>query len=131
MNKTPFKNLKLSLSALAAICSFIAAISTASAGEIQAAVASNFYSPFKKIVQQFEKETGHKIRIISGSTGKLYAQIMHGAPFELFLAADQRRPKLLENNGNAVSGTRFTYALGKVTLWSANLYVFKRMCTEF
>jgi molybdate transport system substrate-binding protein len=122
MKKIRLKNSKLSLLVIFSVCCFIISgtVSIAWAGEIQAAVASNFYSPFKKIARQFEKETGHKVQIISGSTGKLYAQIMHGAPFELFLAADQRRPKLLEKNGNAVSGTRFAYALGKITLWSAN-----------
>lgn len=115
------KNSKLSLSIILSVYYFIVCgtLSIAWGGEIQAAVASNFYSPFKKIAHQFEKDTGNKVQIISGSTGKLYAQIMHGAPFELFLAADQRRPKLLEKNGSAISGTRFTYALGKITLWSA------------
>jgi molybdate transport system substrate-binding protein len=88
------------------------------ANEIQAAVASNFYNPFRAISQQFEKETGHKVQIISGSTGKLYAQIINGAPFELFLSADSRRTKLLEKENYAVSKSRFTYALGKITLWS-------------
>jgi molybdate transport system substrate-binding protein len=121
MKKTRLKNSKLLLLVIFSVCCFVASgtLSIASAGEVQAAVASNFYSPFKKIARQFEKETGHKVRIISGSTGKLYAQIINGAPFELFLAADQRRPKFLEKNGNAVSGTRFTYALGKIALWSA------------
>jgi molybdate transport system substrate-binding protein len=122
MKKNQLKNSKLPLFVIFSVCCFIVsgALSKASAGEIQAAVASNFYSPFKKIVRQFEKETGHKVQIISGSTGKLFAQIMNGAPFEVFLAADQRRPELLEKNGNAISGTRYTYALGKITLWSTN-----------
>lgn len=121
MKKTQFKDSRLYLIAILTVCYFIVfgTLSIAWSSEIHVAVASNFYSPFKKIAHQFEKETGHKIRIISGSTGKLFAQIMHGAPFELFLAADQRRPKFLEKNGNIVSGTRFTYALGKITLWSA------------
>ena len=92
--------------------------SVAQANEIQAAVATNFYNPFKEIVIQFEKITGHKVLIISGSTGKLYAQIMNGAPFDLFLAADSLRPQLLEQKGKIISGTRFGYALGKITLWS-------------
>ena len=94
--------------------------SQALANEIQAAVASNFYNPFREISRQFEKDTGHKVRIIFGSTGKLYAQIIHGAPFELFLSADSKRPMLLEKGNYAVSGSRFTYALGKITLWSVN-----------
>ena len=90
------------------------------ANEIYVAVASNFYNPLKEIAKQFEKQTGYKVQIIPGSTGKLYAQIINGAPFELFLAGDMRRPKLLEEEGNAVPGTRFTYALGKIALWSPN-----------
>ena len=94
--------------------------SVAQANEIQAAVATNFHNAFREIVVQFERKTGHKVLIISGSTGKLYAQIVNGAPFELFLAADGRRPGLLEKESKAVPGTRFTYALGKITLWSPN-----------
>ena len=90
------------------------------ANEIQAAVAANFHNAFREIAGQFETKTGHKVLIIPGSTGKLYAQIVNGAPFELFLAADGRRPGLLEKEGKAVPGTRFTYALGKITLWSPN-----------
>ncbi len=92
--------------------------SKAWSNEIHVAVASNFYNPLREIATQFEKETNHQIKVIAGSTGKLYAQIMHGAPFDIFLAADQKRPMMLEKNGNAISGTRFTYAVGKITLWS-------------
>ena len=60
------------------------------------------------------------VRTVSGSTGKLYAQILHGAPFDVFLAADSERPRLLEQAGQAVPGTRFTYAQGKIVLWSAD-----------
>jgi len=94
--------------------------SEARANQVLAAVAANFYNPFKDIAGQFEKKTGYRVQIISGSTGKLYAQIINGAPFELFLAADAWRPRLLEQEDKAVSGTRFTYALGKITLWSPN-----------
>lgn len=92
----------------------------AQAGEVQVAVASNFISPLKVIKAQFEKATGHRMVIISGSTGKLFAQVKHGAPFDLLLAADSLRPRLLEEDGFAVSGSRFTYAIGRLTLWSAN-----------
>ena len=94
--------------------------SDAEADEILIAVASNFYNPLREIARSFEKETGHKVQVVAGSTGKLYAQIVNGAPFELLLAADSRRPRLLEKGGWAVPGTRFTYALGKITLWSPN-----------
>ncbi len=93
-------------------------IAEAQASQILVAVASNFHSPLKEIARQFEKETGNEVQISPGSTGKLYAQIIHGAPYELFLAADSRRPQLLEEQGQTLSGTRFTYALGQITLWS-------------
>lgn len=90
------------------------------AGEVTVAVASNFLNPFKQLVPVFQKQSGHTVRTVSGSTGKLYAQIIHGAPFEVFLAADSERPRLLEKNGQAVLATRFTYAQGKIALWSAD-----------
>jgi len=89
-----------------------------SANEIHVATASNFTETIKLIAQQFEKKTGHKVIIISGSTGKHYAQIKNGAPFDAFFAADSRRPELLDKEGAAIPGTRFTYAIGKVILWS-------------
>ena len=88
------------------------------ADEIQVAVASNFTDPIKEIARRFEQQSGHKISLAFGSTGKHYAQIKHGAPFEAFFAADAKRPKLLEEEGIAQPGSRFTYALGKVVLWS-------------
>lgn len=103
---------------LAAFLIFCGTGSTAWAERIRVAVASNFHSPFKTIAGAFEKQTGHEVEIIPGSTGKLYAQIIHGAPFHLFLAADSRRPALLEENGKVAPGTRVTYALGRITLWS-------------
>jgi molybdate transport system substrate-binding protein len=90
------------------------------AGEVTVAVASNFLNPFKQLVPVFQKQSGHTVRTVSGSTGKLYAQIVHGAPFEVFLAADSERPQLLEKNGQAIAGTRYTYAQGKIVLWSAD-----------
>lgn len=89
-----------------------------SAGEVLVAQAANFLKPMEEIGAAFEKATGHKVRISSGSTGKLYAQIKNGAPFDLFFAADERRPKLLEEEGLTVPGGRFTYAVGRLTLWS-------------
>lgn len=90
------------------------------AGEVHVAVASNFINPLKVIARHFERETGHRVVVIPGSTGKLYAQVKHGAPFDLLLAADALRPRLLEEEGFAVSGSRFTYAIGQLTLWSPN-----------
>lgn len=94
--------------------------STVFAGEVTVAVASNFLNPFKQLIPVFQKQSGHTVRTVSGSTGKLYAQILHGAPFEVFLAADSERPRLLEKSGQAVAGTRFAYAQGKIVLWSAD-----------
>ncbi|TCS61758.1 molybdate ABC transporter substrate-binding protein [Varunaivibrio sulfuroxidans] len=84
---------------------------------VSVAVASNFLTPLKAIAKGFEAKTGIAVKISSGSTGSLYAQIAHGAPYDVFLAADAREPKRLEKDGRGVAGTRFTYALGKLALW--------------
>lgn len=89
------------------------------AEEVQVSVAANFTAPMKLIAADFEKYTGHKASLSFGSTGKFYAQITSGAPFEVFLAADDETPAKLEKEGGAVSGSRFTYATGKLVLWSA------------
>ncbi len=88
------------------------------AEEIRVAVASNFAEPLRILSHQFEQQSGHSVVLVVGSTGKHYAQILHGAPFDAFFAADRRRPKLLEQSGEAVAGSRFTYAVGQVVLWS-------------
>ncbi|MCK5325273.1 MAG: molybdate ABC transporter substrate-binding protein [Woeseiaceae bacterium] len=85
------------------------------------ASASNFSAAAHDIAEQFTLNTGHAVRITTASTGMLYAQITNGAPFDLLLAADAERPALLEKSGAAVSGTRFTYALGELILWSRQL----------
>lgn len=89
------------------------------ADEVQVAVAANFTAPMQKIAVDFEKETGHKAMLAFGATGKFYAQIANGAPFEVFLSADDETPARLEKEGLAVAGSRFTYAIGKLVLWSA------------
>jgi len=99
---------------------FLLNISFAQADELRIAVASNFLLPLKELTREFRNSTGEKVVLISGSTGKLYAQIKHGAPFDILLAADSVRPKLLEKEGLGIAGTRFTYALGRLVLWSAN-----------
>jgi len=91
----------------------------ARAGEVQVAVAANFTAPMKAIAARFERDTGHKVLASYGSTGKFYAQIRNGAPFDVLLAADDETPARLEKEGAAVAGTRFTYAVGKLVLWSA------------
>ncbi|MBL1277880.1 MAG: molybdate ABC transporter substrate-binding protein [Ectothiorhodospiraceae bacterium] len=88
------------------------------AAELRIAVATNFSRTATTLARHFESQTHHTIQLAFGSTGKHYAQIMHGAPFDIFLAADARRPALLEKNGAAVPGTRFTYAQGRLVLWS-------------
>lgn len=82
------------------------------------AVAANFSEVAERLAKDFERESGHTLTFVAGSTGKLYAQIANGAPFEVFLSADQERPERLEKEGLAVAGSRFTYATGRLTLWS-------------
>lgn len=91
----------------------------ASAAEATVAVAANFAEPIKAIAAVLEKTTGHTIKVTLGSTGKLFAQISNGAPVDVFLAADQTSPEKLEQSGLVVTGSRFTYAVGKLVLWSA------------
>lgn len=84
------------------------------------AVASNFLETAERLAVQFEQQSAHALILTAGSTGKLYAQITQGAPFAALLAADQERPRRLEEAGLAVKRTRFTYARGRLTLWSAD-----------
>ena len=93
--------------------------SQAHADEVSIAVAANFTAPMQKIAAEFEKDTGHKINAAFGSTGKFYAQIKNGAPFEVLLTADDETPTRLVAENAAVAGTQFTYAVGKLVLWSA------------
>ena len=94
------------------------------ADELKVAVASNFYPTMKVIAKRYELKTAgstgqHKVILIPGSSGKHYAQIMNGAPFDIFFSADKERARLLEQEGKVIAGTRFTYALGKLILWSS------------
>ncbi len=86
--------------------------------EIHIAVAASFASPMRRIAAEFEKESGHTIVASFASTGKFYAQIKAGAPFEVLLAADDETPARLEKEGDGVAGSRFTYAVGRLVLWS-------------
>ncbi|MBC7609666.1 MAG: molybdate ABC transporter substrate-binding protein [Polaromonas sp.] len=97
----------------------LAGSAAALADEVQVAVAANFAVPMKQIAEYFEKETGHKALLSVGATGKFYAQITNGAPFDVFLSADDETPAKLEKQGFAVAGSRFTYATGRLVLWSA------------
>lgn len=85
---------------------------------IRLAVATNFAEPAQALADAFAAETGRKVLISTGATGTLYAQINAGAPFDVLLAADAERPALLEASGRGVAGTRQTYAIGRLVLWS-------------
>ena len=91
----------------------------ASADEVRVAVAANFAAPMQKIAADFEKDTGHKAVLAFGATGQFYAQIKNGAPFGMLLAADDKTPEKLDREGLTVKGSRFTYAIGSLALWSA------------
>ncbi len=88
------------------------------AAEVHAAVAANFTSTMATLIPPFEASTGHRVIASYGSSGTLYAQIKNGAPFEVFLSADVERPRRLVEEGNAIPESRFTYAMGKLVLWS-------------
>ena len=88
------------------------------ADTLNVAVASNFVDVLRTIVPQFEAQSGHVVNIIPGASGKLYAQIVNGAPFDVFLSADLRRPEMLEADSLIVAGSRFTYAIGQLVIWS-------------
>jgi molybdate transport system substrate-binding protein len=91
----------------------------AEAADVQVAVAANFARPMQRIAEEFAKDTGHQAVIATGATGAFFAQIENGAPFEVLLAADRSTPERLEADGFGVAGSRFTYALGTLVLWSA------------
>ncbi|WP_165666513.1 molybdate ABC transporter substrate-binding protein [Metapseudomonas otitidis] len=103
---------------------FVALIASAAAHlalaqDVQVAVAANFTAPIQAIAKDFQQNTGHKLVIATGATGQFYAQIHNGAPFEVFLSADDSTPAKLEQEGATVPGSRFTYAIGTLALWSA------------
>jgi molybdate transport system substrate-binding protein len=96
---------------------YSAAINT-QAAEISVAVAANFSSVLKDIAVEFQKDTGHQLAITPGATGKFYAQISNGAPFDVFLSADDETPRKLAQEGKAIAASQFTYAIGRLALWS-------------
>ena len=104
-------------------CSLLLALgipAIAEADEVQVAVAANFLAPLQEIAKSFEKETGHQTLITSGATGQLFTQIQHGAPFEVIISADAKTPKKLVKNELALADSLFTYARGKLVLWSVD-----------
>lgn len=104
----------LVLSLLAALL----AAPPALAGEVKVAVAANFTEPAREIAARFKARTGHDAVLAFGSSGQFYAQIANGAPFEVFLSADAERPQKAEAEGLAVAGSRFTFAVGRLVLFS-------------
>ena len=97
----------------------LATAGAAAAGEVRVAVAANVAAPMQRIATAFERDTGHRATLAIGSTGRFYAQVRNGAPFDVLLAADDETPARLEREGFAVAGSRFTYAIGRLVLWSA------------
>lgn len=114
--KAPASRISFNASLLACALSISG---SALADEVQVAVAANFTAPVQAIAKDFEKDTGHKLVASFGATGQFYAQIRNGAPFEVFLSADDTTPAKLESEGATVKGSRFTYATGTLALWSA------------
>lgn len=96
------------------------AVTPAFAEQMLVAVAANFIPPFREIAVEFEKSTGHQLQVSGGSSGNFYTQIKNGAPFDVFFSADNERPKKLEDEGLGVKDSRFTYAIGRLVLWSSN-----------
>jgi len=117
MNLSIRKRKIIILSAYLLFC-LLFKVSTSKAESVSVAVASNFLQPMQALAVLYENQTGIKVQVSSGSTGKLYAQIVHGAPYDLFFAANSSEPKKLEKMGNAIIGSRFTYAIGEIVLWS-------------
>ncbi|CAN5208670.1 molybdate ABC transporter substrate-binding protein [soil metagenome] len=111
--------MKLSRRLSLLLIAMIGTLSQAQADEVSVAVAANFTAPMQQIAAAFEKDTGHKVVASYGSTGKFYAQIKNGAPFEVLLAADDETPAKLIQENAAVAGSQRTYAIGKLVLWSA------------
>jgi molybdate transport system substrate-binding protein len=105
-------------SLLSLVLFFPLAVTPALAEQALVAVAANFVPPFREVAMEFEKATGHNVQVVSGSSGNFYTQIKNGAPFDVFFSADNERPKLLEDEGLGVKGSRFTYAVGRLVLWS-------------
>jgi molybdate transport system substrate-binding protein len=105
------------VAAVAVLCGLTS--SQVIAGEVTVAVASNFAAPMERIVAQFQYDSGHTVKVSLGSSGKFYSQIRGGAPFDVLLGADEEIPQRLVQEGLAVGGSRFVYAMGKLVLWSA------------
>jgi molybdate transport system substrate-binding protein len=110
--------MRLLFSSVSVVLCAAFAHTAAHAAEAQVAVAANFAEPIKAVAAVLQKTTGHTLKISTGASGAFYTQIRNGAPFDVFLSADNERPEMLEKDGLAQPGTRFTYATGKLVLWS-------------
>ncbi len=108
------------MTATCACACWLLAAASASADDLNVAVAANFLGTLQQLAPKFEQASGHHLVISSASSGQLYGQIKEGAPFDVFLSADSERPKQLETDGLGVAGSRFTYAIGTLVLWSPN-----------
>lgn len=97
----------------------------AQAADLKVAVAANFTAPMKELATKYEQLSGDKLLLSFGATGALYAQIKNGAPFDILLAADAKTPKKLVNETFGVADTTFTYAIGKLIVWSADTQLIK------
>ena len=111
--------MKIPVLSFALLTAWPLAACAAQAATVSVAVAANFSVPMHRIAADFERDTGHKLLISSGATGSFYAQIRNGAPYEVLLAADAETPARLVKEGSAVAASQFTYAVGKLVLWSA------------
>lgn len=106
------------LAAVGLVFGVLSGHSAAQSAVIRVSVASNFAATATALAEHFEASTGHQVILVPGSTGKHFAQIINGAPFDIFFAADALRPTLLEERGFGIAGSRFTYARGRLVLWS-------------
>ncbi len=110
--------------ASALVATLLLAAPAARAGEVVAAVAANFAAVMARLEPAFEQASGHQLTVVLGSSGKFLQQIQHGAPFDVLLSADAERPDALAKSGLGVPASRFTYAIGRLTLWSPDATAF-------
>ena len=111
--------MRFNLRRLLTLTAALALSAAAQAEVVQIAVAANFTAPARALAEIFASTTGHEAKLSFGATGAFYTQIKNGAPFDILLAADDERPIRLEKEGDTVPGSRFTYAIGQLVLWSA------------
>ena len=111
--------MRFNLPRLLTLTAALALSAAAQAEVVQIAVAANFTAPARALAEIFARTTGHEAKLSFGASGAFYTQIKNGAPFDILLAADDERPIRLEKEGDTVPGSRFTYTIGQLVLWSA------------